>query len=322
MQALNKIRVIVVDDMPNDIKLCLSYLSKLEEIEVIGTASRVEEARVLLKEQFHKVDLVIMDMTLVPGGDPAVDLNNGPGLLEQIRKEQNSRPGRYPFGIIYMTHFIEFWAINFVLQYQPPATLLRFVAKNHEDQEERNAKEQLIDGIERFKKVFFPAKWYDQQSKKIIEKWYFKENYLDDYLSQKIAISGRFGKEGEDSLYYFRREQIGYLCRRDGFCEIKIKDSPALLHTEDSFQDINEYLWWTDDDKASQEVQEYRSHIATQFAQANANCFVNIDYIECFKTRIDGKPTPHGGYVVMEDKAEISISNIEHRDRLKLLSGK
>lgn len=322
MQTANKIRVILVDDMPDDLRLCLHYLSEQEEIEVIGTASRVEEARALLKEQFYKVDLVIMDMTLVPIGDLAHDLNNGPGLLDQIRKEKGSRSGKFPFGIIYITQNIKLWAINFVLQYQPPATLLRFVAKNHEDPEGRDEQEQLIDGIERFKKVFFPAKWYDQTSKSIIEKWYFKENYLDDYLSQKIAISGRFGKEGEDSQYYFRREQIGYLCRRDGFCEIKIKDYPALLHTEDSFQDINEYLWWTDDDKASQEVQEYRSHIATQFAQANANCFVNIDYIECFKTRIDGKPTPHGGYVVMEDKAEISISNIEHRDRLKLLSGK
>lgn len=306
-----KIKTIIVDDNKLDLQELQEHLSNLPEIEIIGAYSRIPEIEEALFRDFYLVDLLITDLTLVATGD-LDDKKNAPGILDQVRKKHGVKS--LPFGLLYVTSFIDLWAVNFVLKYPHMETLLRFISKNRPDDENRDYLEQLEDGLIRFKEKFMEAKYYNPRLKTILEKWRYKDNYIEDYLSQKISISGAF-EDGSESKHSIRRYDIIYLCRENGSCKIKINHYDKLFTTEETFKELNEYLWWPNQNE-SLSTQDFRSYIASQFIEITRGTYINIDFLVSVERRLPDGRGPKGGYAILSGEEKLEISEVKTRDLL------
>lgn len=76
MTTKNEIKVVIIEDQPLFRELLTSFLQTVEDIDVVGTAGTVEQARALIEST--EVDVAIMDIDLPDG--------NGVGLAATLRR--------------------------------------------------------------------------------------------------------------------------------------------------------------------------------------------------------------------------------------------
>lgn len=319
------LKAIIIDDNLGDLDRIKHELSKPElhnEIEILGIADNFEDGQKLLYDNYYNIDLLLLDLTLESLGE--VDPNHpntGPNLLETVRAMRRSK---VPFGVIFITKYIEIWAVDLmVTHFNIPETLLGVVGKWYKPNGEQSFAQQIAECRDRFQRRFMKV---PDKVRSEGYRWLLKSR-IDEYFQQPIFLDGAFSDDksaadaGKSIKRRIRRDEISWFIIRDGYCEIKAEGDVETFKADCTGKELLETIGLTPKNGTDTATfDEYLKLINGYYFMTGANHYVNLNYVTGHNNESRAGTLPKGGWAVVGDDF-LPISNIENRETLKKTLG-